>query len=780
MKEPTSNSNRTNFFILLVFIAFALITHRDVLRGKVPFAREEITAFPPWAGSGYAGTRPHAEVGDSVTLFYPWRVFQRTALQNREFPLWNPYILGGTPFLAEPQSALFYPVHLLLPFMSPPVFWAFKLLLDLVLSGFFTALFLRSIGGSRSGAVAAGLLFSCCGFMAAWQTFSALADVAIWLPFILWTVHRLCSRPSIGRMVLTALALAMPVLAGHPETALHVTLLVTGFALWQSIATGTKTGSVGRLLLWFTAGGFISLGLTAVQWIPMLEWLPLVPHSLGIHWPPLPTRWILAFFSRDLLADPNSAGVLIPEGAAYVAPMALLLAPVAILRRDRREAWFFAAAALLALFEIYGWWPVHSIVSRIPVLEGVKNWRTLLLVDFSLAVLAGLGITMLETEPAAKTGSRRWIAGVTGFSLALSLAGIWVLAAGTAQAVSHRRGPEWTAVFLMLGAAAVLLRVTGHVRAATFSLVALVILCLDLGTFRSGILPFVPPREIFPQAPTFDFLKMHADPGQYRVAAIYGAYPPNAEMVYGLAALTGYDLTLTRLKNVLDDFGPAALDTVGMNAEPVANLNDRRLDLLNVRYVVATTYRNSSAILAAKPERFKAVFSDGTVTVFENLHALPRSLFVPAAGNSIEVVPDEQQQVLRLKSPLFDPEKSVILSGIPPGLESAPTNSGMDSQHANSSSVLSVQLNGVDLAVRNAQPGVLVVSQIYYPGWTAFVDGKETPAVPADYALIGVPLAPGAHSVRLEFRPRSFRIGLVVSAFSVLLIASLLAVDGFI
>src|ERR1051326_5278678 len=229
--RPKPKRMEKSFFwiVLTVFASLAFVTHPQVLRGKVPLPTEIVTNFPPWEDFHSERKTPHAEVGDSVTMFYPWRVFQESALRRRELPLWNPSILAGTPFHAGAQAALFYPLHLLLLIQQPPTLWTVKLLLNLMLTGVFTALFVRSIGGSRTGAISAGLIFSCCGFMAAWQTFTSLADAAIWLPFILWSVHRLCLVPSAGAMAVSSIAFAMPVLAGHPETAAHLTFMGSGF-----------------------------------------------------------------------------------------------------------------------------------------------------------------------------------------------------------------------------------------------------------------------------------------------------------------------------------------------------------------------------------------------------------------------------------------------------------------------------------------------------------------------------------------------------------------------
>jgi hypothetical protein len=771
--QPKSEETGKSFFwiVLMVFAGLALAIHPQVLKGKIPLPTEIVTNFPPWEDFHGEPKTPHAEVGDSVTMFYPWRVFQESALRQRELPLWNPSILAGTPFHAGAQSALFYPPHLLLLALQPPALWTFKLLLNLMLSGVFTALFVRSIGGSPAGAIAAGLIFSCCGFMATWQAFTSLADAAIWLPFVLWSVQRLCLVPSVGGMVVSAIAFAMPVLAGHPETGAHLVFMGSGFALCQCIGTGWRDRTVMRRLLWFSSAGLLAIGISSVQIIPTLEWLARIDNGLGAPLGATPTRQILAFLSRDILRNPNSAGLDIPESAAYVAPIVLLLAPIALLYRNRRESLYFLFAVVLALSAVYGWWPVRWVIERTPVVKGIKNGRALLLIDFSLAVLAGLGITVLSGVLPKKAALRRYVWIASGLMFVIAGIGVRMLSVSTRMHVERSRGPAATAVFLILGFILIAARISEFINARVFLFLVLSLLCVDMVTFRSRVLPFASRQEIFPPAPVFQFLKANADPDRYRVSAIDDTYPGNSEMSYGLAALAGYDIKLLSTGDLLSDFSNEATG-ISLNAERIVNTNDRRLDLMNLRYLVATTLNNSYKVLAGKPDRFKLVFSDHTVRVFENPRVLPRATFLTAVPGAIEVIPDDKSQLARLKDPAFDPEKSVIVPASPWKVDEMANSS--QTSFRNDVSLISSRINGSTFNVMNDHPGLLVVSQIFYPGWVAVVDGKDNPLVRADYTLVAVPLNAGSHTVSLVFRPQSFRIGLAISIASCALMAILL------
>ena len=70
--------------------------------------------------------------------------------------------------------------------------------------------------------------------------------------------------------------------------------------------------------------------------------------------------------------------------------------------------------------------------------------------------------------------------------------------------------------------------------------------------------------------------------------------------------------------------------------------------------------------------------------------------------------------------------------------------------------------------------GLLVLSQVSYPGWRARVDGEDASPMTVDHLLMAVPVGEGEHTVEVTYDPGNFRLGLVVS------VAAALAVIGLI
>ena len=753
-----------------IFAVLVGVNYFPVFLGRIPFPRDMVLQFPPWAGFQAAGApQRYADIGDVITSFYPFRAFASQAVREGTLPLWNPQILLGTPFLANAQSALFYPPNFLYYVLPLPAAWTITILVRMFLAAIFMALFIRSIGGSRSGAIFSGILFASCGFMTAWQG-QAMGDAAIWLPLICYSVNRLRLEPSRRSFALASFALAMPVLAGHPETAAHVALagMFMALVLWLS-PVGPKPKRFDlRFLLAFAAAGVLGLGLTAVQVIPTLEWLGQLGYALQIDWPTLPWHHALALVSRDVLRSPNSAGIPIPEGAAYVGMIGLMAASMAPFHKAKRYVLFFGLLTFLALAVAYTIEPFHWLASHAPILKGLKNGRLILVASFGLAALGGLGVSALEEEKALQSIRRRSALLLLGAALLAVFFMVYTLQRDTGLRVEFLRRPSFSRALLFLGVIPIAWKLYGGLRGRAFAVAVCALAPFDLATFSYGYMGFAAPREVYPASPVFDFLKMQSDPSRSRIAqlGIPGRpYPSNVPMLYGLTSADGYEVCLFRPRFFSSLLSEDRLDGLEFKQASVMAFKDRRLDLMNVKYILHSPYAGGFNEFKNQ-ERFPLIYETPEMAVFENKSVLPRVFAVPAEG--IEVLPDVNTQLARLKDASFNPELSVIVSrqpGLPDSQSGAPLTGTTE--------IVSSGINDVAVHAEVSKPSILVLSQTYYPGWKALVDGKDAEVFDADLLLTGVALPAGAHDVRFVFDPLSFKIGALLSLLSAVIIIGL-------
>src|SRR5262249_62109414 len=164
-----------------------------------------------------------------------------------------------------------------------------------------------------------------------------------------YAVLRLHRKPNKVSVAIAALAFAIPVLSGHPETAAHSVFVACVFAAFL-----IGQAKAGRFVATFTIAALLAVGLAAVQIIPTFEWLGQLGLQVEAPQPVLDRHQGQGLFSRDITRNPSSAGLLIPEASAYVGMIGLLGASLAWFHRSRRHVYFLLAIMLIAATVAYG------------------------------------------------------------------------------------------------------------------------------------------------------------------------------------------------------------------------------------------------------------------------------------------------------------------------------------------------------------------------------------------------------------------------------------------
>lgn len=727
-----------------------------------------VFGFPAWEmySRPDLATR-HAELGDLITEFYPWRAFTARAVQHRVLPLWNPYSFFGTPFQATPLNALFYPPTILYYLLPASVAWTVNWLLRPLLAGLFATWFGRTIGMTRSGALLTGVGYAFSSFMVVWQGWPQ-ADTALWLPLVFVAVEKLRKAPSLKQALGLAAACSLAFLGGHPGIALYVVLAAVLFALYRLLLPETEYERSNRaqVFRFAMAAGVITVALTAVQLLPMLEWVQHTYRS------PEETRaWsldrskLVGFFCRDVRRVQNYAGLDVPEQATYVGIVTLVLAFFAFTGERRRTAVIFLLLALLAVSIVFGWGPGFWFSSRAPALRAFNNIRFIVVWCFAVAVLAGLGLSSLqEQRPASgKCPWWRWIS----WAAAGSVCGLGIAALSAASDAERLKDAVWAdrpPVSAVLLVVSLVLCSPPVVRRWRFAIGALLLLgTADLLTFSYRRVPFYPPSHIFPAPPVFRALKQY-DPSLYRVLAVDASFPSNAELPHGLFSATGYEFPLARTHRILDVFadGETALATT---SKQLLRNRTRVLDMMNVKYLLGSRYSRSAEVLSADPGRFRTAFRTGGVSVVENLNALPRVFLLPAEAAVVAASPEDAFR--RIVAPGFDPARQAVIETSGRKLTMPAVRAGAPEERlAIRSGINTVR---IDAAVPRAS--LLILNDAFYQGWRVYVDGRRRELLRANYAFRGVFVEAGEHTVEFRYLPASFVAGAAVSAGSLLLIA---------
>ncbi len=625
-------------------------------------------------------------LSDVALYYYPYARYAAVRLAQGQFPLWNPLIVGGTPFHATAQAALLDPVNLLTRPFGDAV-WVLGAWLRLTLAGLGVYGLLRALGRRPAAGLAGGIVFAYCGFLTVWLNYS-VATAAIWLPFALGATVGLVRTGRASWLAALALVLGVQFYGGHPETSFVIGLAWAAFALTCLIRYGQQAGRrpavarAGQL----TAAAGLGVALGFGQLAPLLD---LIARSEllrsreialtsagagGIH------SWVTSLQLLIVTVVPNFSGTpteynywypLGPtnfnEQTAYCGLLALGLAGVGLRYRVPGRGFFAAAGLGAALLMLH--LPALDVLYAVPGFRQGYGARWALLFSLCVAVLAGLG---LESVLARAGGYSRLVwAWVLGFGLPLiglltldamlhSGALPFRLTGYQARLLTGLLDPlhgtiYWPFLFatggVLVVATLALARRPRRLPRPTAVLVLLTLLIGDGLTFGSSYNPVIPVARNLPTPPVAAWLQRHL--GHDRFTATGDILVPNVALLYGLRDLRGYeDLVPQEYARVFNSLllGPPG---VGAFNGPVSSGDSHRLAVAAVRYVL-TPRRLAGGAARGLIHRARL----GRINVYENTHAPARAYGVYNARTCSSA----EAAARALDDASFDPQRTVLLT----------------------------------------------------------------------------------------------------------------------
>lgn len=197
---------------------------------------------------------------DFLTLFYPLLNYQSDCLQERSWPLWNPFMNFGFPYVEHYANTSFFPTHLLMGLLTGAglEFIQWELLFWITVGGFGMYLLVIEQGSSRLAGILAAISFMFCGQMIELPQWSLLVYNASCFPFLLFGYHRALKAGTTFSPV-SILFLAMSILGGYAPTAVLSIYFFAGYVLIESSVSGRKVFGVKFLAVTITAGLLLSL-----------------------------------------------------------------------------------------------------------------------------------------------------------------------------------------------------------------------------------------------------------------------------------------------------------------------------------------------------------------------------------------------------------------------------------------------------------------------------------------------------------------------------------------
>ena len=743
---------------------------------------------------------------DNLELGLFARDFYTDFIRNfHRFPVWEPLLYGGLPFIEGMHGDIFYPPSLALFFMNAETMWGWKMILHIFMAGCFTYGWLRSINVSRGAAFVGGLIYMASPLLVSMvypggdgKLFNyTLAPLAFWL------TERLVVHRRVRDFAAFALGIAALVFTSQMQVAYFCIWGVSLYFFFRVFQIWRADRSTLRLvgtLAGFAVAGIIGVAAAAVQFLPPLQYLREWSHradkteqtqrgydfstSWSLHPEEIMSLAVPEFVGASVMTETRPAPTYwgrnpFKLNSEYAGFIPLLLLPLMFIRRRSGQTIFFTVLAAIALLYALG---AHTPFFRLfYLIPGVKLFRAPSLIIFlyglSIATLASLAIDRMieftrDPEALRKTRKTLWITVLVFGVLALlattgMFESIWRSIFSVRLEPHQILGLEANQKFMQTGFWVVFL--IGAIVAGAwegfargmYGVRALIIAIAVIAFFDAYRIdrPFIRGTVLMNEADdpirytpdeSIRWLQQRQEAGEVfraidlsSVAQLEGqGYGANTLALHGIEQLAGHHGNeLGRYRQLIG----------GDRAYSLLTSNLKLADVTNTTYLVSPQPLQAPGLTE--------VYRGSRTAIYRKDAALPRAYFV----SKVEVVPDAQA-VNRLLSPDFDARTTVLVSEqLPMGITARPfgANSIRWLERGNAVQRLQVNVSASTL---------LVVLDNYYKAWHAQVDGEDVPLIRANHTFRAIPVPAGQHEVVMRYSTETVQASAIASGIILLVL----------
>jgi len=771
---------------------------------------------------------------DGTMLLYPLRVL---FAQGESF--WTNRLFCGFPLFAEPHMALFYPLNwIFFKLLPAEIAFSYLIVFELFLASLFTYLFARLMGLKEIPSLISALSFSLIGFLPSYLGNATVIHSSVWLPAVFYFLELSVKKKCFTFSLLAGLFLSFQILGGFPQMA-FITFLGAFVYYFSRLKQETKESQkplekreVFLRIILFLVFFFFALGFSAVQIIPTLELTHFSARESGLSFAKAtegswsPANLLTFIFPYFFKGWPAQIGV---PGLNYLGLFPFVFVLFSLIEKGKKEVKIFWGLTFFALFFALGFFnPFYRLIYFLPGFQFFRvPSRFLLISHFSLSLLAAFGLSFfLENFEAqkAKKAAKILTASLILIFLTLFLLGVFLnfakpalMKLGKAYVKKsfyrqpyhpyplknyytrlenfYRQAQEslniaspkifLPALLSFLALLIIWLKVKERAKSQTLEKIILLLVISDLILFfyQGNLFPTFK-RETFLKKPKSSqillqdkaIFRIYSYPHwEYRTSRLNqavekGLYEmpfnffrsslqPNLNLIEGLDSLSGYlGLFPERLARIINLW------------EMEGNLSDKeRLDLLSQRYLKLLGWLNVKYILVKSSldsPNLKKIYENQEVKIYQNKHFQPRFFLVPHYQ-----VLKEKEIIRRVTSPDFNPLQKVVLERLPAWKAYQPFQNF-------SLRLIKYRPTEMKLKANLDGGGFLLITNSFYPGWQAKINGKESPIYRANYAFQAVFLPRGKNLVELKFESRTLKTALTLSLLVYFLAIALIFLEN--
>jgi hypothetical protein len=566
------------------------------------------------------------------------------------------------------------------------------------------------------------------------------------IPWVWWISERAFFGGDLRRRWVYSVLAALLLAAGHIESAVGVLLFLGIYTAIRVVSAGPRymhgppvtirTSLVPYLL--HTAWGAL---LASAVWVPFASYLresstwaerTQSVNPFHISWKSLPAL-VIPYFHGSPVYHPEHANVAQMEQFIFIGVVPLLLACYGLAAsNDRVPALGFCL--LLSFLIPFGVWPVFDWFTSLPVLRQGNHMHVIQLFQFFLIAFSALGLERWsESQRRLRILPQLFILVMAGLLLWQ-----WYLYKNFSFLKFNSRVP-W---YALASLAALFIFASTQLRPAWTPQVLAIL--LPVFGFLFGF--------YFNPAKSAEYLRRPAllstVPGEARIAGIgVGTLLPEMAVTYRLRDLRGYEpVVLSRTQAFFNKL-------TGRVADP-------QHTIFQTDSVTLQALRNCGVEYLVSPVPIPGAKLAGGVEYAGFLYQLSDK-----TGHSAFVAKIKQVGPPKALQSLLSGDAADAL------LLEAPTDSPSDPLASGSAELLGHTANELKFKVNAAGSGFLLVRECYADGWSAWVNGKRSPLMHANYLFMAVPVAAGDSTVQLRYRPWSWIAGLCLTGVSMLVVA---------
>ena len=716
----------------------------SLLRLRVPFALFVLVAAFFWR---ITLTQQYDWVWgpDLATQVMPWYQEQARSWHAGTLPLWDPYLWAGQPLLGQAITGGAYPLNWLL-FLLPlenggvsmlAMQWYF------VVIHFMAVLFCywlcRDLGRSRIASTAAGLIFGLGGFIGT-TGWPVMLNGAVWLPLVfLFLLRAVRGRNPWGSAALSGLFLGIAWLSGHHQIPMYAAIAAGGTWLYFILRERRIDWHIAKLAV----AAMIFTGLTgALQILPTYEYGHLAKRWVGT---PEPVAWNqpVPYFIHETydLKPGNLLGIVFPNMHAqfdpFVGVVALVLAliGVACCWREGRVR-LMTAIGLGGLIYALGQHSVFQgfLYAVVPTFDKARTPSVAVLIfEFGVAVLSAFGLDRLRQPEQGPPP--RWAAWAPlGFGVFI-VALFQTLTFANKGQFPGENGMLITGVLALFLAALLFAWMRGSLTGKQASVLMMLLLVMELGNDYENVFA---DRTGTGRGAWLAQMRSNGDiatwlrqqPGFGRVNIVGNAFAPNWGAWHGVEMWGGYLASVTANLLSFEFHKPEARE------------------LYNVVYTIAAE---------PSPGAGDQVFTGQSgLKVYRNAAAFPRAWAV----HKLVEAHDAGEANRIMMSQLSQMHNQAVMLAPPPPVQPCEGNDSVELLEHGADRVL--------IRANLSCNGMVVLSDTYFPGWRARVDGQAASIYEVNAAMRGVLVPAGAHSVTLRYRPPAVIWGALLTLAGIL------------